>query len=446
LEFELSDRTLGLLIGLANRLEQVALPVAAEAGKMSDWADACEQFRSEISACQARMHDYCMGLRRGGILAASPESLWRSNEVSSAAIGEALPEAQTVVSEVVGRISGFIQKSKQLCESVRDESEDAKMMRETTAVYLAYFSEFREQAEMLFAPVGVSVTHAERMRTGGAIRRAVVDVAQPLRDLIWDRLPAACMSATLAIDGDFDWFRRVSGIHPSFQDVLPPALNFRKNAAMYLPPAGAVPDPARARQDGDMQFYYKAIANQVESVIAQMGGRTLVLFHSREEMERVKEILDVRGGMNIHMQRRSGAGHSGKKFRDEIESSLFGLRSFWTGFDAPGETLSCVCIVRIPFEVPIDPESVARNAYLRECGMDPFVAHTLPQAKLLMRQGVGRLLRTETDRGVIAIMDPRICTKRYGFEILENLPRDIRTFSNFVDAMAHVGLELPQAL
>jgi ATP-dependent DNA helicase DinG len=140
------------------------------------------------------------------------------------------------------------------------------------------------------------------------------------------------------------------------------------------------------------------------------------------------------------MQRTYGTADLGQRFRSEKSASLFGLRSFWTGFDAPGDTLSCVVLVRIPFEVPVEPPQIARLAYLQSQGLDAFREHTLPLAKMIMRQGAGRLIRRAEDKGVIAILDPRVTTKAFGEEILANLPPGMRVFRNIADAAGFVGL------
>ena len=142
----------------------------------------------------------------------------------------------------------------------------------------------------------------------------------------------------------------------------------------------------------------------------------------------------------ILMQLKSGTADVGQRFVGDITASLFALRSYWTGFDAPGETLSCVVLVRIPFEVPIDPPQIARLAYLQTQGLDAFREHTLPLAKMLMRQGAGRLLRRSEDKGVIAILDPRITGKMYGEEIMGNLPPGMRVFRDIEDAVGFLEL------
>jgi ATP-dependent DNA helicase DinG len=157
-------------------------------------------------------------------------------------------------------------------------------------------------------------------------------------------------------------------------------------------------------------------------------------------MEAVRDRVDVPEELTIYMQGKSGVATIGEKFREDRFASLFAVRSFWTGFDAPGDTLSCVVLVRVPFEVPIDPPQVARQAWIETQGGNPFMSYSLPLAKMMMRQGAGRLIRNQNDKGVIAILDPRLTTKRYGHEILGNLPDGMRTFHDIYDAVAHVGL------
>jgi ATP-dependent DNA helicase DinG len=160
-------------------------------------------------------------------------------------------------------------------------------------------------------------------------------------------------------------------------------------------------------------------------------------------MEGVLAKMHLPPELPIMVQGKYGAGQVGEKFKESTRASLFALRSFWTGFDAPGETLSCVILVRVPFEVPVDPPQVARLAWMQTLGMNAFGAHTLPNAKMLMRQGAGRLIRTSQDKGIIALLDPRLRSKSYGEQILENLPAGMRTFTDIRDAAGWIGLESP---
>ncbi|RMG25520.1 MAG: hypothetical protein D6724_03880, partial [Armatimonadetes bacterium] len=207
----------------------------------------------------------------------------------------------------------------------------------------------------------------------------------------------------------------------------------------YVPSLDAIPDPSTSRDEDSAPLYYEAVAEQVERILQTVGGRSLVLFHSRKEMEAVYRIVEERTSLPILMQQSSDAREVGERFRREIHASLFAVRSFWTGFDAPGETLSCVVLVRIPFEVPVDPGQVVRHAWLRSQGRDPFWEYTLPLAKMMVRQGAGRLLRTESDRGVICLLDPRVRTRFYGRQLIENLP-PMPVFERIEDAVAFVGV------
>jgi ATP-dependent DNA helicase DinG len=188
------------------------------------------------------------------------------------------------------------------------------------------------------------------------------------------------------------------------------------------------------------QIYYRALAAELSHMIEISDGRTLALFHSRKEMEGVYAHMRVSSDLPILIQSKTGAAMVGEQFKKNIFASLFALRSFWTGFDAPGETCSCVAVVRIPFEVPSDPQVVARMAYLHQQGLDPFMVHTLPNAKMMMRQGAGRLIRSVKDKGIIALLDPRLRTKRYGEQILANFPDGMRTFDDFADAAGWIGI------
>jgi ATP-dependent DNA helicase DinG len=109
-------------------------------------------------------------------------------------------------------------------------------------------------------------------------------------------------------------------------------------------------------------------------------------------------------------------------FREDLHSILFGVHSFWQGVDVPGEALECVIIAKLPFDVPTDPINEAKMEALAEAGLDPFANHLLPQAVMMLRQGVGRLIRTRDDRGLIAILDPRVKTRSYGRHFLNSLP------------------------
>ncbi|MCS7209977.1 MAG: ATP-dependent DNA helicase [Fimbriimonadales bacterium] len=255
-------------------------------------------------------------------------------------------------------------------------------------------------------------------------------LANWLREQLWQRRPALLMSATLTVDGSFEFFAQQLGLETPHQLQLPPVFDYSRQCALYLPPIGAIPDPPQSVLAAGAATYYQRLAEQIAALIRLTQGRALVLFASRHEMHEVHRRMPDMEGVRIFVQGESSNADLSRRFREDVQSVLFGVRSFWTGFDAPGETLSNLILTRIPFEVPTTPLQRARQAWFETRGENAFTAWTLPMAKLLMRQGFGRLIRRSTDRGIVAILDPRMRVKSYGREILRNLPAGIPIFES----------------
>ncbi|GEM_PF-421388 len=446
LEFELSLPKLAAIAGVASRLEGALLPLAQRCGDGGLWSRAATAFKDEMEGASRALVAYGLHLGKPGILTASPPDLLDHPQVKLHRTKDDMSGARAVAEKAAEACERLAKATTDLLRSWQErEPERTRGVLDSTRNYVHYLREFGLECARLFVPTGVAVSYSGRNGTEPMLRQDTLGLAEPLRDLIWDRTPYACLSATLAVDDSFDYFRRVTGCEPTFEETLPSPFDYGSQAALYLPPLGTIPDPTEARRNGDEGAYHWALARQVEEIIRACDGRTLALFHSRREMEAVLGMLDLPAELPVYVQAKYGVGAVGEKFRREIHSSLFALRSFWTGFDAPGETLSCVALVRVPFEVPTDPPQIARLAWLQGQGLDPFKEHTLPQAKTMMRQGAGRLVRRAGDKGVIALLDPRLQTKRYGEEILANLPPEMSTFRDIADAVGHIGLE-PRSL
>lgn len=441
LEFELSTARLQALIGVAARMENSVLPIAERCGDGTAWIKDCATFRSGIEECQTELAMYGMTIGRQGILTAAPQDLLDHPQVQAIQAKDQMAGAQALAEHVCDLCDAFVKSLNRRLEQWKDDAaEGAKMVGDSVRPYGLYLREYGMGCYSLFDPQGVAVSYCGRNFNEPILRQDVIGLAAPLTELLWSKTPTACLSATLAVDGSFDYFKRSSGFEPDFEEILPSPFDYSIQAALYVPPVRTIPDPTIARREGSEESYYRALARELGTIIQACGGRTLALFHSRREMEGVYAFLDLPSDFPVLMQMRQGTAATGERFRREISSSLFALRSFWTGFDAPGETLSCVALVRVPFEVPTDPAQIARLAYLQQQGLDPFKEHTLPQAKMLMRQGAGRLIRRDEDKGIIALLDPRLGTKRYGEEIIENLPKDMRTFRDINDAAGWIGL------
>lgn len=444
LEFELSTPKVQAVVAVAKRMQGTLQSVSMDAGQPHIWNQLCDEFTEglgKLAGNVGREH-------AEGILLATPNTLAGHPQVKQRTQSQAIPTAKAIADDVASRTNEFVRKVdrtvKEWIENGYAKAEDQIAIHN----YMMYLREFGYGCQALFQEQEgdlVSVTYAsvpfnpKGEESNGVLRRDIVHLAEPLQGLLWDKTPYACLSATLAIDGNFDFFRRITGAEPDFEDILESPFDFASQAALYVPEAGKIPDPALARTNNNEATYYAALAHEIEQILDAVGGRTLVLFHSRKEMEAVHRLMPQREDP-IYIQRSLGAASTGEKFLNDVRSSLFAVRSFWTGFDAPGETLSCVVLVRVPFEVPIDPPAVARMAWLQTQGLDGFLTYSLPQAKMLMRQGAGRLIRRTEDKGVICLLDPRIRTKGYGEQIFENMPAGMRSFSDIGDAVAHVGI------
>lgn len=306
---------------------------------------------------------------------------------------------------------------------------------------VGFIFDFIQNCRLLADPDEVSLTAVSFEREGGrmSLNRRVVNVGERLGKWMVNGPPCVMMSATMTVDGSFEFLSSETGLQPKHKEVLPQAFDTCNASALYVPPPEIVPDPAVTRFADGASAYYATVAQVVKEILEAVAGRSLVLFHSRREMEEVYRRVAGSSDLRILMQPSSGARGVGERFREDVAASLFAVRSFWTGFDAPGETLSCVIMVRIPFEVPVEPEQLVRQAWYRSRNLSPFREYTLPMAKMMVRQGAGRLLRSPADRGVICLLDSRIHTRTYGAEVLANLPRT-HCFSSIREALAHVGL------
>lgn len=237
-------------------------------------------------------------------------------------------------------------------------------------------------------------------------------------------------SATLAVGGDFDLFRSRTGLAEAETLALASPFDYGRQALLYLP--RGLPEP-------NQPAYLAAMAESLVELIAASQGRALLLFTSHRALRYAAQLLPERLDFPFFVQGQAGKHRLLEDFRASGNGVLLGAASFWEGVDVPGDALSLVTIDRLPFAPPDDPVMTARMAAIRREGGDPFNDWQLPQAALTLKQGVGRLIRTSADRGVVAILDPRVRSKGYGQRILQALPpmprtSDIDDIRRFFDA------------
>jgi ATP-dependent DNA helicase DinG len=273
-------------------------------------------------------------------------------------------------------------------------------------VELAAVTAMREPSRVYFA---------EARGRGVFLRAAPIDVATELGDRLYRRMDTVVFtSATLAAQGRFDYFRRQMGLAPELDVVearYPGPFDYRRQAALVAPEG--MPDP------NDPAFL-PAAARAVRALAEVTGGRAFVLCTS------VRNMLGLRQALSdlpwqILLQGERPKHRLLEAFRRE-PSVLFATQSFWEGVDVPGEALSLVVIDRLPFAPPTDPVVAARVRALAEAGRDGFAELQVPAAALALRQGFGRLIRARTDRGLVAVLDPRLVTRGYGRAFLATLP------------------------
>jgi ATP-dependent DNA helicase DinG len=288
----------------------------------------------------------------------------------------------------------------QLAESLRGagEDEDALARRALGAV------------DDLDACLSVGDENAVSWAEEGALAWAPVDLSDLLRDALWEReTTAVLVSATL----EARFLRGRLGLAEAREVELASPFDYREQALVYVP--RSLPEP---RSPG----YRERIADEVVTLCRLSEGRALVLTSSYRALDELWDLAAPRLSYTTLRQGDAPRERLLERFREEIDSVLFATATFWQGVDVRGESLSLLVIDKLPFSAPGDPLVEARCERIARGGGDWFAEYALPSAVLQLRQGFGRLIRGHCDRGVVAILDPRLHTRAYGRRFLEALP------------------------
>jgi ATP-dependent DNA helicase DinG len=299
-----------------------------------------------------------------------------------------------------------------MSESVAESSKVQKKYRQhskKSGLLNGYLIELDE----LNDPNGVYYVECKKKDSPLGIVKRKIDVSDDLWNGLFSQQPTFVTSATLAVGGDCKFIRKQMGLKESREIIVGSPFDFKNQAMMIL--SRHAPDPTKRDE------YPDEVAKVIEHIISKSKGRALCLFTSYRVLNTVKNWLtpERAGGYNILCQGEMPRMKLVKKFKDDVHSVLLGVESFWAGVDVPGESLSCLIIDKIPFKGPGDP---VWEAMCEREGDRWFFNLSVPTAAIQFKQGVGRLIRSKTDRGVVVVLDRRMITKRYGGTFIDSLP------------------------
>ena len=275
--------------------------------------------------------------------------------------------------------------------------------------------EMRESLSFLLEASNPSFVYFLETRNRGVfLRAAPIDVSSIIREQLLDRMRATILtSATLTVAGSFEYVKRRLGADDANQMRVPSEFDVTEQAILYLPkhmPAPKSPE------------YGEAVAREVLDLLLRTEGRAFVLFTSYAMLRSVRDRVELDLPYPLIVQGTAPRSALLAQFRATPNAVLFATSSFWQGVDVVGEQLSCVIIDKLPFASPGDPITAARIEAITVEGGDAFQEYQVPLAILAMLQGLGRLIRHRSDRGVLAVLDPRLRTMSYGRRFLDSFP------------------------
>jgi ATP-dependent DNA helicase DinG len=254
----------------------------------------------------------------------------------------------------------------------------------------------------------------ELRRRGVYLRAAPIDVSEIVREVLLERMTTVVLtSATLTSDGSFEYVRRRLGVRRADEIRLDSEFNYRQQAILYLP--RRMPDPRSSQ-------FVQAAAREIVEILKRTRGRAFVLFTSYASLRDVRAVAETELEFPVLVQGTAPRSALLRDFKATPNAVLLATSSFWQGVDVAGDALSCVIIDKLPFASPGDPIVAARIEAINAGGGSAFGEYQVPLAILTLKQGLGRLLRHRLDRGVLAILDPRLRTMGYGRRFLDSLP------------------------
>ncbi|MES9993542.1 MAG: ATP-dependent DNA helicase [Candidatus Thiodiazotropha sp.] len=264
-----------------------------------------------------------------------------------------------------------------------------------------------------------SIRWFETHRQSFRLNRTPLEIADIFQSVINDH-PACWVftSATLAVGGSFEHFSQQLGLSDAETHCWDSPFDYPQQAVWYLPKG--LPDPSSPD-------FNRAVSDLSLPILQASGGRAFLLYTSHRALQEAADYLKEKLSYPMLVQGSAPRNELLEQFRTLGNAVLLGTSSFWEGVDVRGEALSCVIIDKLPFASPGDPVLQARIDAMRRRGGNPFMAYQLPQAAIALKQGAGRLIRDEKDRGVLAVCDPRLLSKPYGKIFIRSMPAMTKT-------------------
>jgi ATP-dependent DNA helicase DinG len=320
-----------------------------------------------------------------------------------------------LIKEMLGLISGLIRAAGGDEEDVNEELED--VIGNLSTLSTRFTDIFNNITSLVSKPDNMQIYWIEKQPSSNKItlQMAPLHIGPLMEEHLWHQKTSVVLtSATLTAHGEFDYLRSRLNADEAGELALGSPFDYENSALVYL--INDIPEI------NDAYGYQRAMESGLIHLAKATNGRMLVLFTSYAQLKKTSQAIApgmADAGIQIYEQ---GVGASAnallENFRGAEKAVLLGTRSFWEGVDIPGEALSVLAITKLPFDVPSDPIIAARS----ETFEDPFNEYSLPEAILRFRQGFGRLIRTQSDRGVVAVFDKRLLTKKYGKLFLESIP------------------------
>jgi ATP-dependent DNA helicase DinG len=346
----------------------------------------------------------------------------RKGTWSEVSTRDPLPKAIEAVKKALGELSNVLHKASERSKGLENCHRRAEELGTSFA-------------KLTGATPADQVHWFETFKKGFAIQWTPLDVAKPFRDMVAARKSAwVFTSATLAVHDDFRHFSSQIGLNDLESLQLPSPFAYEKQALFYVP--RGLPDTSDPR-------YTQGVLEAALPVLMASRGRAFVLFTSHRALNEAAEWLRGRLEYPLLVQGSMSKAELLRRFREHGNAILLGTGSFWEGVDVRGEALSCVIIDKLPFASPGEPVVAARIDAYKARGRNPFISYQLPGAIIAMKQGAGRLIRDETDTGLLMICDPRLVGRPYGQLFLQSLPpmrrtrslAEVRDFFTLLDSM-----------